>query len=94
MAVVTKKKSVTMTMRVDVDLKSQAEMLCDEMGLTMSAAYNVFLKAMVREQAIPFKIAAGDPFYSKKNMQHLKAAVSRLDNKKGMKHELIGEDDD
>ncbi|MDQ0202863.1 type II toxin-antitoxin system RelB/DinJ family antitoxin [Pectinatus haikarae] len=88
-----KKKAVTMTIRVDADLKNQAEILCDEMGLTMSAAYNVFLKALVRERAIPFKISAGDSFYSEKNMQHLKDSISRLDNREGKAHELLGEDD-
>ena len=46
MPIITKKKAVTMTIRVDADLKKQAEILCNEMGLTMSAAYNVFLKAL------------------------------------------------
>lgn len=91
---ITKKKTVTMTIRVDADLKSQAEFLCNEMGLTMSAAYNIFLKTLVRERAIPFKISAGDPFYIEKNMQHLKAAISRLDNKEGKTHELLGETND
>ncbi|WP_229711287.1 type II toxin-antitoxin system RelB/DinJ family antitoxin [Pectinatus frisingensis] len=94
MPIITKKKAVTMTIRVDADLKKQAEILCNEMGLTMSAAYNVFLKALIRERAIPFKISAGDSFYSEKNMQHLKAAISRLDNKEGEKHEIIGESND
>jgi DNA-damage-inducible protein J len=84
-----KENTVTMTMRVDPELKRQAEILCADMGLTMSSAYNVFLKAMVRERAIPFKVRASDPFYSDENMNHLKQAVSRLDAGKGTEHTLI-----
>ena len=39
-------KASTLTMRVDPVLKAQAEELCAEMGLTLSTAYTMFLKAM------------------------------------------------
>jgi DNA-damage-inducible protein J len=84
-----KENTVTMTMRVDPELKRQAEVLCGDMGLTMSAAYNVFLKALVRERAIPFKVAAADPFYSDSNIKHLKRAISRLDAGNGKEHALV-----
>lgn len=89
-----KKKSVTMTFRIDSDLKKQAEALCGEMGLTMSAAYSIFLKALVQKRAIPFKVEAGDSFYSKNNMKHLKSAVNRLNGGNGKEHNLVGVDDD
>lgn len=89
-----KESTVTMTMRVDPELKRQAEALCGDMGLTMSAAYNVFLKALVRERAIPFKVVASDPFYSKNNFNHLRDAVARLDNGKGKEHDLVEVTDD
>ena len=62
-------KATTLTMRVDPMLKEQAEALCAEMGLTLSTAYTMFLKAMVRTRSIPFPITA-DPFYGKKNQEY------------------------
>ena len=48
----------------------------------------MFVKTVVRENAIPFKIAV-DPFYSEENMIHLKKAIKDLENGKGVEHELI-----
>ncbi len=65
-----KVSTVLMTMRVDPQLKAQAEKLCAEMGLTMSAACTIFLKTLVRTQSIPFKITA------KKDLERGKAVES------------------
>lgn len=42
--------------RTEVELKSQAEQLFDEMGLNMTTAINAFLKASVRAGRIPFDL--------------------------------------
>lgn len=44
------------TMRVDEDLKRESENLFADFGLTMNAAFIMFLKQSVREQRIPFEI--------------------------------------
>ena len=41
-------KADTITMRVNPDLKRQAEALCNDMGFTLSTAYTMLLKAIVR----------------------------------------------
>lgn len=41
---------------VDKDTKQEAEMLFNELGLTMSAAINIFLKKVLMEQGLPFKV--------------------------------------
>lgn len=46
----------TMTFRVDDTLKKNFDELCDEFGLTSTAALTVFMKAVVRERRIPFDI--------------------------------------
>ena len=38
--------------RMDENLKQQFDCLCNELGLTMTAAVNIFAKAMVRRQGI------------------------------------------
>lgn len=49
--------SVNVTIRMDEKDKKDAEKLFSDLGLTMNAAFNMFAKQAVREQAIPFKIA-------------------------------------
>jgi len=49
---------VRVTIRVDKDLKEQAEVLFDRLGMNMSTALNVFLRKAVDEAAIPFAVSA------------------------------------
>ena len=46
----------TINVRVDADLKEQFSQLASEMGLSMSAAINVFLKASVNRWGLPFEL--------------------------------------
>ena len=48
---------IRVTVRVDRDLKEQAEALFERMGLNISTALNVFLRKAVDESAIPFPIS-------------------------------------
>ena len=47
--------------RMDSDLKKQFDILCSELGLTMTTAFNVFARTMVRQQRIPFDVALDIP---------------------------------
>ncbi len=42
--------------RVDTELKSQAETLFTELGMNLTTAVTVFLRQAVRESRIPFEI--------------------------------------
>ncbi len=79
--------NTTVTVRLDSDLKQQAENICNEMGLNMSSAITIFLKRLVKDRAIPFKVSAGDNFYSQENLNHLRAAAARMDAGKYIVHE-------
>jgi DNA-damage-inducible protein J len=46
------------TIRVDEDVKREAETLFNQLGLSISGAINVFFRQAIREQAIPFPIRA------------------------------------
>ena len=48
----------SMTIRVDEQLKKKFDILCDQFGLSNTAALNLFMKAVVRERRIPFEIKA------------------------------------
>jgi len=49
------------SIRVDEDVKKDAEALFAKLGLTLSAATNVFYRQAVRTQGIPFFITATLP---------------------------------
>lgn len=51
----------TVTMRVDKDLKLQAQDLFSKLGMDMTTAYNMFLVQAVRTQSIPFEISLEEP---------------------------------
>ena len=46
----------TVTIRVDDTLKNNFNSLCGQFGLSNTAAYILFMKAVVRERRIPFDI--------------------------------------
>ena len=54
-------KNVNVTLRVDEDLKRQAETLFSELGLNLTTAFNIFLRQSVREQRIPFQVSKNVP---------------------------------
>lgn len=44
------------TIRIEPEVKRGATAVLDELGLSMSTAVNAFLKALVREQGMPFEM--------------------------------------
>lgn len=54
-------KNVNVTLRVDEDLKKQADTLFSELGLNLTTAFNIFLRQSVREQQIPFQVSKNVP---------------------------------
>ena len=51
-------QDVRVTIRVNRELKENAETLFDYLGLNMSNAINIFLRKAVDEKAIPFPVSA------------------------------------
>lgn len=47
--------------RMDENLKREFDGLCNDLGLTMTTAFNVFAKTMVRQRKIPFEISMDTP---------------------------------
>lgn len=52
---------VNINIRMEDSLKQQFESCCNELGLNMTAAFNVFARAVVREQGIPFDLKLDTP---------------------------------
>ena len=42
--------------RLDSDIKERFDQLCKEFGISTNAAFNLFARTVVREEAIPFPI--------------------------------------
>lgn len=78
------------SVRIDDDVKRQAEKTLAEIGISMSTAINIFLKKVARESRIPFELSA-DPFYSESNMEYLRQIVRDINSGKAHfeEHELI-----
>lgn len=47
--------------RMDAELKEQFSKLCDDLGFNVSTAVNIFAKAMIRYQGIPFEVSREIP---------------------------------
>lgn len=47
--------------RMDEATKVAFDKFCDEIGLSVSAAFNIFAKTVVREQRIPFELTTEIP---------------------------------
>ena len=48
-----------LSMNIDETIKAQAEDLFSDIGMTMTTAINLFLRAAIREQKIPFELSRG-----------------------------------
>ena len=53
-------KTVNVTLRVDKELKEQADALFADMGLSLNTACRMFLTRAVQEQRIPFEVRRPD----------------------------------
>lgn len=53
--------STNLNVRVDEDVKKNVEVVLDELGLNMSTAVNMFLRAVIREDGIPFRVSLKKP---------------------------------
>lgn len=83
-------QTVNINFRIDAEDKKKMESACDEMGLSMTAAFTIFAKKVGRERRIPFEVSA-DPFYSESNMRHLEKVAAEINagTAKLEEHELI-----
>ena len=53
--------TINVTIRMDEELRKKANVLFDDLGLSLNQAINIFVKQAVREQRIPFVISKAIP---------------------------------
>ena len=48
--------TTNISIRMDADLKAQADALFAELGMNLSTAFNIFVRQSLREGGIPFEV--------------------------------------
>ena len=83
-----------LSVRIDENDKKSFEVFCNETGMNVSVAINMFIKTVLREHKLPFEIKA-DPFYSKSNTSYLENIVKDINDgvAKLEEHDLIEDDE-
>ena len=83
--------SKAVAIRIDDELKQQAEQTLDEIGLNMTTYITSCLKALVREQGVPFELTTKQRT-NEKYLTKLDDALESLVNSGGF--EYLGKDKD
>lgn len=53
--------TTNISIRMDSELKTQADALFTELGMNLSTAFNIFVRQALREGRIPFDISLNQP---------------------------------
>ena len=53
--------SINMSIRIDSDLKAQAEEILSQLGMSMNGTINMFLQQIVRDRAVPLSLSLSTP---------------------------------
>ena len=80
-------ETINVTIRLDREIKENAEKLFDDFGMNLSTAFNVFVRQALRQGKIPFEIY--DPFYSEKNQARLARSIANAEAGRVTVHELL-----
>ena len=70
--------TVNVSIRMDRQLKAQADEFFAQVGLTMSTAVGVFVRQCLLRGKIPFDIEA-DPFYGAANQARLRGSIAKAE---------------
>ena len=53
--------TTNLNIRMDKEIKDQADKIFQELGLNMTTAINIFLRTAIREKGIPFTLKLDNP---------------------------------
>ena len=86
-------ETINVTIRLDREVKEQAETMFNNFGMNLSTAFNIFARQALRQGKIPFEIY--DPFYSEKNQVELSRRIADIEAGANIcVHELIEIEDE
>jgi DNA-damage-inducible protein J len=85
LSTITRKETIAMAettnlnIRIDKELKEHAEAFFADLGLSMTTAFNIFVRQSLKQGKIPFEIVGTvDPFYGVTNMRVLEQSIREL----------------
>ena len=70
-----------LSVRMDDKLKNEFDVVCAELGMSMSTAVTMLAKKMTREKRLPFDLSL-DPFYGASNMAALNESIAQMNEGK------------
>ena len=81
----------TFSVRMDEGLKNDFDSLCEDFGMSMTTAINVFARAVVRQRRIPFEIAAAEPAVTRDSAKHAFYALRAQAKENGLQDLTLDE---
>ena len=81
----------TLQIRVDSNLRKEADELFALAGLDMSSAVRLFLRQSVIRRRLSFEVVSEnpDPFWSEANQRVLRESIESLERGEGQRHKLM-----
>jgi len=80
--------TTNISIRIDKEIKQEAEALFEKLGLSVSGAVNIFFRQAIRQQAIPFEIKIKteaeekyDEYFNPYNMKVLMESLSQIERR-------------
>lgn len=53
--------TTNISIRMDTELKAEADALFEQLGMNISTAFNIFVRQAIRDGGIPFKVSLRQP---------------------------------
>ena len=80
----------TISAKIEDSDKDSFENIISSLGLNVTTAITAFVKAVIRENGLPFELKAkDDPYiYSEENLKYLRQVIAQVEGGKGQVHEL------
>ena len=69
-----------LTIRIDENIKHEAETLFNRIGMNMSVAINIFFRQALREQSIPFELKPYDDYYTGKRLERILHSIAQAES--------------
>ena len=81
----------TLQIRIDSDLRRDAESLLNSAGLDISSGVRLFLRQMLIRRKLPFEVLSEspDPFFSDANQRVLADSIRSFERGEAQRRELI-----
>ncbi|MDR2115962.1 MAG: type II toxin-antitoxin system RelB/DinJ family antitoxin [Planctomycetaceae bacterium] len=71
-------ETVNINISIDKDTKERAERIFSDFGMSLSAAFNLFVQKSLQQGTLPFDVT--DAFYSKENQDRLRKSINSYEN--------------